>query len=72
MLDRDGRPPFRDTVERFDLVEPFALDYLLLEIETRRRGIACGSAAMARLDRHEAVLEKEHNRNNRRPTFRPP
>src|SRR5262249_10168268 len=55
-LDRHRRPPFGDSVERLDLVEPFVLGHALLEIEARRRGIAGRSAPMVGLDGHRQTL----------------
>src|SRR5690349_17671451 len=65
MLDGDGGPALRNSVERFDLVEPFALLDAFLQVEARRGGIAGGSAPMTRLDRHCAMLScsREHNKN---------
>ena len=44
MLDGDRGPAPRDAVERLDLIEPFALDHALLEVEARR-GLVAGRPA---------------------------
>ena len=47
-----------DAVDRFDLVEPFALDHALLQVEARRRGVAGRPASVVRLDRHRAYFSR--------------
>ena len=58
MLDRDRGPALRNAVERLDLIEPFAVVGPLLEVEARGGGIAGGSAAVARLDRHSRQFSR--------------
>src|SRR5689334_7672005 len=64
-LDRHRRPALRDSVKRFDLVEPFSLDHSLLEVEARGGGVAGCPASTARFDRHSVLIRRsgEHNKN---------
>src|SRR4029079_11988503 len=55
-LDRDRCAAPRNAVERLDLIEPFALGHMLLEVEAGWRRIAGRSASVVRLDwHHESV-----------------
>src|SRR3569833_1074039 len=65
VLDRHRRPALGFSVERLDLVEPFAFAHSLLEIEAGGGGIASRPAAAARLDWHVSSLcdDRERNKN---------
>src|SRR5689334_14583110 len=56
MLYRDGGSPLWDSVQSFDLIEPFALRDPLLKIKSRWRRIAGRAAAMTRFNRHLSDL----------------
>ena len=56
MLDGDGRAARGHAVKRLDLVEPVALDVLVLQVEARGGGIAGRPAPAVGLDRHCAKL----------------
>src|SRR5215217_1062386 len=67
MLDGDGGSAGGYAVQRFDGVEPVALNVPGLQAEARGSGIAGCPAPAVGLDRHVANLacHQEHNKNDR-------
>src|SRR5690348_4468775 len=65
VLDGDGSPASRNAVQRFHLVEPFALGDPLFQVEAGRGCVAGCAAPAIRLDGHAAKLRptREHNKN---------